>query len=67
MEKQLTIAKRLIEPWDGEYKQRAENWKKFIITKPLYAELNNPPILTTNDLYDIFGKKRGLVLRDYSS
>lgn len=57
LEKQLVIGKRFIELWDGEYKQRAENWKKFIITKPLYAELNNPPILATSDLYDIFGKK----------
>lgn len=55
-EKQKQIGKRRIEIWNGEYLNKSKKWGDFVITKPIFIELNNPPILTDDDMKKIFGR-----------
>lgn len=56
IEKQKLIGKRRIEIWNGEYLNKSKKWGDFVITKPIFIELNDPPILTDDDMKKIFGK-----------
>ncbi len=56
IEKQKQIGKRRIEIWNGEYLNKSKKWGDFVITKPIFRELYNPPILTDEDMKKIFGK-----------
>lgn len=51
-----SIGARRVELWDREYQQRATDYPTFIITKPIFKNLNDPPIITLNGMKDIFGK-----------
>jgi hypothetical protein len=55
-EKQTVIGKRRISLWNEEYLAKSKKWGDFIITKPIYRELSNPPILKDGDMRNIFGK-----------
>lgn len=56
IEKQKQIGKRRVELWNGEYLSKSKKWGDFVITKPIFTELHNPPILTGDDMKKIFGK-----------
>lgn len=56
-EKQTVIGDRIVKLWDKEYLKKSKKWGAFIITKPVYINLTNPPILTDQDIYNIFKKK----------
>ncbi|MBS1649983.1 MAG: hypothetical protein JSR09_09795 [Bacteroidetes bacterium] len=56
-EKQAVIGERIVKLWDKEYLEKSKKWGTFIITKPIYINLTNPPILTDQDIYNIFKKK----------
>ncbi len=55
-EKQEKIGKRRIELWNADYLEKSKKWGDFIVTKTIYKELFNPPVLTTDDMIRIFGK-----------
>lgn len=55
-EKKEIIGNRKIHHWNKEYLERSKKWGTFIITKPIFKELVNPPILTDDDMRLIFGK-----------
>lgn len=56
-EKQTTIGERIIKHWDNEYLEKSKTWGTFIITKPIYINLTDPPTFTDQDIYNIFKKK----------
>lgn len=56
IEKQKKIGKRRVELWNGEYLNKSQEWGDFVITKPVFIELNEPPIFTDDDMKKIFGK-----------
>jgi hypothetical protein len=56
IEKQKQIGKRRIELWNAEYLNRSKKWGDFVVTKPIFTELYNPPILTVEDMKKIFGR-----------
>lgn len=56
-EKQNVIGDRIVKLWDNEYLQKSKKWGTFIITKPIYINLTNPPIFTDQDIHNIFNKK----------
>jgi hypothetical protein len=56
-EKQNIIGDRIVNLWDNEYLQKSKKWGAFIITKPIFLNLTNPPIITDQDIYNIFKKK----------
>lgn len=56
-EKQTVIGDRIVKLWDKEYLEKSKKWGTFIITRPVYINLTNPPILTDQDIYNIFKKK----------
>ena len=45
-----------IETWDSDYKERAETWQSFVITRPIFLELYNPPIILREDFIEIFNR-----------
>lgn len=45
--------------WDLEYKRRMRICGIFLVSRPEFLELNNPPVLTEKRLKDIFGKIPG--------
>lgn len=53
-EQQKTLGERRIKIWDEDYKQRAETWQQFVVTKPIFLELRNPPVILRNDFIEIF-------------
>jgi hypothetical protein len=53
---QKRIGRRRITLWDHEYFKRSQKWGTFLITKPLYVNLIDPPILKNEDIFDIFKK-----------
>lgn len=50
------IAERIVSLWDKEYKKKAEFWGDFVITRPLFLELNTPPVVLRDDFQRIFGR-----------
>lgn len=54
--KQDIVGQNRIKYWDAEYLAKSKKWGDFIITKPLFVDVNNPPILTIQDMTNIFGK-----------
>lgn len=56
-EKQKIIGERKIKIWNEEYLSKSRKWGVFIITKPIYLNLSDPPVLTDQDLLNIFNKK----------
>jgi len=55
-EKQTIIGERIIKLWDKEYLEKSKKWGTFIITRPIYLNLTDPPIFTDQDIYNIFKK-----------
>jgi len=55
-EKQKIIGERTVKLWDEEYWRKSKENGVFIITKPIFLELYDPPILTDQILTDVFGK-----------
>jgi hypothetical protein len=55
-EKQQLIGERRIEIWNNDYLLKSKKWGDFIITKPIFRQLIDPPILLEGDMKKIFGK-----------
>lgn len=56
-DKQKVIAERRIKIWNDEYLRKSKKWGAFIITRPVYLNLDDPPILTEEDIFSIFSKR----------
>ena len=56
LESQNFKGKEIVERWDKNYQFRAKQWPHFIITQPIYLELNNQPILRVCDMETIFNR-----------
>jgi len=56
-EKRNIIGDRIVKLWDKEYLEKSKKWGTFIITRPVYINLTDPPILTDQDIHNIFQKK----------
>ena len=50
------IGKKRIEFWNNEYFEISKKWKCFVKTIPIYVNLGNPVLISTNDFNSIFGK-----------
>jgi hypothetical protein len=46
----------LLKKWDSVYKKRTRQCGDFLACKPLFLELNNPPIITPGEMLRIFQK-----------
>jgi hypothetical protein len=57
LEKQKLIGDKKVEKWNEEYFAKSKKWGCFIITKPVYINLTDPPILTDEAIFQIFKKK----------
>jgi len=55
-EKQDKIGKRRIEIWNDEYLAKAKKWGDFVITKTIFKNYHDPPIITIEEMIRIFGK-----------
>ena len=55
--KQKIIGERRINIWNEEYLSKSKKWGDFIITKPVYLNLYDPPILNDQDIFNVFQKK----------
>jgi hypothetical protein len=55
-ETQKVIGERRVVLWNNNYLTKSKKWGDFIITKPIFRELTDPPILTDDDMKKIFGK-----------
>lgn len=53
---QKKFGKKYIETWDADYKERAHSWQNFVITKPIFLDLENPPIILREDFMEIFNR-----------
>ncbi len=56
-EKQRMVGERRIKLWDDQYRAKSRRWGVFIITRPVFINLSDPPILRPDDIISIFGKK----------
>lgn len=56
-EKQKIVGERKVTIWNKEYLEKSKKWGTFIITKPIFLNLYDPPILTDRDIFNIFKKK----------
>lgn len=56
LEKQIHLGQKRLEKWDEEYAQKARRWGHFIITKPVWRNYNDPPIITKEKMLEIFGR-----------
>jgi hypothetical protein len=45
-----------IKKWDSDYQERANTWQKFVVTKPIFLNLESPPILLREDFLEIFNR-----------
>ena len=55
-EKQNLIGERKVTIWNDKYLTKSKKWGDFIITKPIFRDLVNPPILSDDDMKKIFCK-----------
>jgi len=55
-EKQQLVGAKKVELWNDQYQRKSWKMPDFIITKPIFRELRQPPILTEEAMTDIFGK-----------
>lgn len=53
-EQQKLFGQRIIRSWDEDYKERAREWQNFVVTKPIFLELVNPPVILREDFMEIF-------------
>lgn len=51
------IATQRLTAWNNDYARKAELWSIFLITKPIFLNLNDPPVLTSDDLDAIFHRR----------
>ncbi|TMI66123.1 MAG: hypothetical protein E6H07_09530 [Bacteroidetes bacterium] len=56
-DKQKIIGDRIVSHWDNEYLAKSKKWSCFVISKPIFMNLTDPPILTDQDILNIFKKK----------
>ena len=56
LDKQDLIGKQRIKLWDNRYKERVKRNSVFNITKPIYINVHNPPVITDKSFKDIFGR-----------
>jgi hypothetical protein len=49
------VPTRIIRMWDATYQERAKKWGVFLVCKPVFLDLNNPLILTEDDMTGLFG------------
>jgi hypothetical protein len=57
LEKQKLIGDKKVEKWNEEYLIKSKKWGCFIITKPIFVNLIDPPILTGDTISNIFKRK----------
>lgn len=55
--KQKIIGDRIVSHWDNEYLAKSKKWSCFIICKPIFINLTDPPVFTDEDIQNIFKKK----------
>jgi hypothetical protein len=55
-DKQRVIGERRVTLWNDKYLAKSKKWSDFIITRPVFTELTNPPILIDEDMKKVFGK-----------
>lgn len=53
---QIEDKSEIIRLWDQRYKEKAQKSGTFLICKPMFLELHNPPVLTDETLLEIFAK-----------
>lgn len=56
IEVQTKIGERRIELWDRNYQDKANKWGVFIVTEPIFVELNDSPIILEQDWINLLGK-----------
>lgn len=56
-DKQEVVGARRVQLWDHEYNIKTKKWSDFIITKPIFINLIDPPIVTDGMLDQIFHQK----------
>ena len=47
------------EKWDAAYADRAAQCSVFLVCKPIFVELDDPPVFTSQDMIDIFDHEPG--------
>lgn len=52
----ISDERKLIKKWDLSYQKRARKYGTFLVCETEFLELHNPPILTDEDLLEIFGR-----------
>lgn len=55
-EKQKLVGEGKVRSWNKEYMNRSKKSGVFIISRPVYVNLTDPPILTQDAMASIFGK-----------
>lgn len=55
-EKQELIGQRRVKIWNEDYLNKSKKWGDFVITKTIFKDLYDPPILTIEEMNRIFGK-----------
>ena len=55
-EKQRIVGERRIKLWDDHYRSKSKKWGAFIVTRPIFVNLVDPPILRPEDILSVFGK-----------
>ncbi len=55
-DKQVLIGKQRVKLWDSQYMDRVKKNSVFNITKPIYVNIHNPPIVTHQKFKEIFGQ-----------
>lgn len=55
-EQQKMFGEKFIKNWDKDYKERARVWQKFIVTEPVFLDLENPPVILREDFLQIFNR-----------
>lgn len=58
-EKQAQVGKGRVLQWNKEYQKRADEFGSFIITRSLFTDLYDPPILDENNFFQIFNRIPG--------
>ena len=55
----ITAFKTNLRAWDREYQRRANKCSIFLACEAKYLELNDPPIITDEIMYQVFGRVPG--------